>query len=45
MTKVNISTIDECLEAVTQFLPKTTFNPYESHIISSGKTTVENYEG
>lgn len=40
MTKVNISVIDECLETVTKFMPKATFNPYESHIISSGKTTV-----
>jgi len=40
MTKVNISGIDECLETVAKFLPKTTFNPYESSIISAGKTTV-----
>ena len=40
MPKVNISGIDECLESVTKFLPKSTFNPYESHIISAGKTTI-----
>ena len=45
MNKVNISCIDECIDAISKFLPEKAFNPYEAHISSIGKTTVENYEG
>jgi hypothetical protein len=29
MNKVNISTIDECIDSITKFLPPVTFNPYQ----------------
>lgn len=45
MNKVNIGAIDECIEVISKFLPSSNFNPYQSHISSIGKTTVENYEG
>ena len=45
MTRINIATLDECLENLTKFMPKSTFDPYSSHIIANGKTKIEEYEG
>jgi hypothetical protein len=45
MNKVNISQIDDCIENISKFETGKSFNPYESHVSSIGKTTIENYEG
>ncbi len=45
MKKVNISLIDECLDAIGKYKPKIQFNPYQSHISSIGDTNVASYEG
>ena len=45
MNRVDIGVIDECIEGISHFLPKSTFNPYESHIISNSSTVIKEYEG
>jgi|JI61114BRNA_FD_contig_21_12351177_length_444_multi_2_in_0_out_0_1 hypothetical protein len=45
MRKVNISLIDECLDAIAKYRPKIQFNPYQSHISSIGNTNMASYEG
>lgn len=45
MKKINISLIDECLDAIAKYRPKIQFNPYQSHIYSLGNTNTASYEG
>lgn len=45
LRKINISLIDECLDALGKFSPRVKFDPYQSHISSIGSTTPEAYEG
>lgn len=45
MVKVNIGTIDECIDSINKFIPKAKFNPYESSISSIGDTNMSTYEG
>lgn len=43
LKKINIATIDECLDSLSKFAPKIKFNPYQEHISSIGQTTMESY--
>ena len=46
MKNVSISRIDEVLEVIEKYKVKEEpFNPYASHVVSRGATTVSSYEG
>lgn len=44
MSKINLSSLDDCIQELSKYGEKITFNPYEQKIISLNRSNVK-YEG